>query len=595
MDRQKHIWFVLFVVLFAFTSQAQVTFQTKVSRKKLGINERVRVDFIMNADGDDFNPPSFEGFRVVGGPNQSISNSYINRKRTYSKTYSYFLSPLKQGNLRIGTASIYISGKTYTTSAIPLQITPAVKTPSDGLGNNPEVIAAQNVHLVAEVSNPTPYLNERITIVYKLYVSNNVSITSQWREINSPRYADFWSKNIDSQKLNLFEGKYQGEDYRYVVLKTTVLYPQKTGPLEIEPLTLDVPIDVPGKRRNIFGRSLTTRVNKTISAGKRTITVKPLPLEGRPDNFTGAVGDFSFTVKANKKVLEADQALTLQLTVSGKGNLNTLSIPTLKVPSALEVYEPQRKENIRTRASGISGSVSMEYTVVAQEKGSYPISPISFSFFNPDSQSYQSVSSEQIVIRVTPGATPKQDPTIAQTQTPQPLVIEQHFNYIKLNANLSPSTTPPFFKSNLFWGLLLVPLGLIPLFILLGKKQRSTRADIQGLKLRRANKMARKYLAEARKNKHNKEIFYEALERSLHNYLKARLDIQTTQLSKERITKLLVERKVQVAPVLEFETLLKSCELARYTPTSDVAIRQDYKKAIDTISLIDKQIQYYKR
>ena len=591
MNRQKHIWFVLFVVLFAFTSQAQVIFQTKVSRKKLGINERVRVDFVMNADGDDFNPPSFEGFRVVGGPNQSISNSYINRKRTYSKTYSYFLLPLKQGNLRIGTASIYVSGKTYTTSAVTLQITPAVKTPSDGLGNNPEVIAAQNVHLVAEVSNPTPYLNERITIVYKLYVSNNVSITSQWREINSPRYADFWSKNIDSQKLNLFEGKYQGEDYRYVVLKTTVLYPQKTGPLEIEPLTLDVPIDVPGKRRNIFGRSLTTRVNKTISAGKRTITVKPLPLKDRPDNFTGAVGDFTFTVKANKKVLEVDQALTLQLTVSGKGNLNTLSIPTLKVPSALEVYEPQRKENIRTRASGISGSVSMGYTVVPQEKGSYPISPISFSFFNPDTQSYQEVSSNQIIVRVTPGATPKQDPTIAQTQTPQPLVIEKRFSYIKLNADLSPSTIAPFFKSKVFWGLLLGPLGLIPLFILLGKKQRSMRADVQGLKLRRANKMARKYLAEARKNKHNKVIFYEALERSLHNYLKARLDIQTTQMSKERITKLLMERKVQVAPVLEFEKLLKSCELARYTPTSDVAIRQDYKKAIDTISLIDKQIQ----
>ena len=116
-------------------------------------------------------------------------------------------------------------------------------------------------------------------------------------------------------------------------------------------------------------------------------------------------------------------------------------------------------------------------------------------------------------------------------------------------------------------------------------------ADVQGLKLRKANKMARKYLAEARKNKHNKAIFYEALERSLHNYLKARLDIQTTQISKERIAKLLLERKVAATAVLDFETLLKSCELARYTPTSDVAIKQDYKKAVATISLIDKQIQ----
>jgi hypothetical protein len=254
------------------------------------------------------------------------------------------------------------------------------------------------------------------------------------------------------------------------------------------------------------------------------------------------------------------------------------------------VYEPQRKENIRTRASGISGSISEVYTIVPQNKGTYPISPISFSFFNPDTQTYQSVSSEQIVIRVTAGSAPKQDPTIAQTQT-QPLVIEERFRYIKLNADLSPIASPPFFKSNLFWALLLGPLGLIPLFILLGKKYRSMRADVQGLKLRKANKMARKYLVEARKNKHNKAIFYEALERSLHNYLKARLDIQTTQISKERIAKLLLERKVAATTVLDFETLLKSCELARYTPTSDVAIKQDYKKAVATISLIDKQIQ----
>ena len=593
MNRQKHIWVFIFVVLFAFASQAQVTFQTKVSRKKLGINERVRVDFVMNADGDDFNPPSFEGFRVVGGPNQSISNSYINRKRTYSKTYSYFLSPLKQGTLRIGAASITVSGTTYTTGDVTLQITSAVQTPSDGTGTNPEVIASQNVHLVAEISNTTPYLNERTTIVYKLYVSNNVSITSQWREINSPRYADFWSKNIDTQKLNLFEGKYQGEDYRYVILKTTVLYPQKTGPLKIEPLTLDVPIDVPGKRRNIFGRTLTTRVNKTISAGESTIVVKPLPLEGRPENFTGAVGDFTFSVKPSKKVLEVDQALTFDLLVSGKGNLNTLSMPDLKLPNTLEVYEPQRKENIRTRPSGISGTISQRYTVVPQNKGKYPISPVSFSFFNPESQSYKEVFSEQIVLRVTAGSSPKQDPALAKNQTPktQPITLQQRFRYIKLNTDLKPSAASPFFKSRVFWALFLSPLCLLPLIILIGRKQRSLRGDVQGLKLRKANKMARKYLAEARKNKHNKAIFYEALERSLHNYLKARLDIQSAEMSKERITMLLIGRKVEADTVLDFEKLLKSCELARYTPTSDVAIEKDYKKAIDTISLIDKQIR----
>jgi len=593
MMKSKHILFILSVVLFAFTSQAQVTFMAKASSKKLGLNERVRIDFVMNADGDDFNPPSFDGFRIVGGPNQSISNSYINRKRTYSKTYSYFLSPLKQGNVRVGPASIKVSGQTYKTNPIRLLVTPAVRTPSNGEGINPEIVAEDNVHLVAEVSNATPYLNERITIVYKLYVSNDVSITSQWREINSPRYADFWSKTIDSQKLNVFEGKYQGEDYRYVVLKTTVLYPQKTGALDIEPLTLDVPIDVPGKKRNIFGRTISARVNKTISAGGRSITVKPLPIDGKPDTFTGAVGDFKFNLQTNKNSLDANQAFELTATVSGSGNLNTLTLPSLKVPSTLEVYEPERSENLQTIASGIRGSISETYTVIPQYKGSYPIRPITFSYFNPATERYQSIASSDIIITVANGFVASTNEKDSKTQSPlKELVVPQaRFRYLKLNADLIASKRAPFFKSKLFWSLLAGPLLCIPLFILIGKKRKALRGDIQGNKLRKANKMARKYLAEAKKNRHDKVVFYEALERSLHNYLKARLALETTEMSKEHISELLIKRKAQAACVIDFERLLKRCEFARYSPAGDVTIKQDYEKAIATISMIDKQIQ----
>ncbi|MFT4673489.1 MAG: hypothetical protein ACJAYD_000938 [Patiriisocius sp.] len=593
MMKWKHILFVLSVVLFAITSQAQVTFIAKASSKKLGLNERVRVDFVMNADGDDFNPPNFDGFRVVGGPNQSISNSYINRKRTYSKTYSYFLSPLKQGNARVGEASIRVSGQTYKTNPITLQVTAAVKTPSNGEGINPEIVAEDNVHLVAEVSNATPYLNERITIVYKLYVSNNVSITSQWREINSPRYADFWSKNIDSQKLNVFEEKYKGEDYRYVVLKTTVLYPQKTGNLDIEPLTLDVPIDVPGKKRNIFGRTRSTRVNKTISAGGRSITVKPLPIVGKPDTFTGAVGDFKFNLQTNKNTLDTNQAFELKATVSGSGNLNTLTLPSLKAPSTLEVYAPERTENLRTRASGISGSISETYIVIPQYKGSYPIRPITFSYFNPATERYQSIASSDIIITVANGSaanTGEQD-SGTETQLQELVIPEARFRYLKLKADLIAIKKAPFFKSSLFWSLLAGPLLCIPFFILIGKKRNAMRADVHGNKLRKANKMARKYLAEAKKNRHDKVIFYEALERSLHNYLKARLALETAEMSKEHISAVLLGRKAQAASVLDFERLLKRCEFARYSPTGEVTIKQDYEKAIAIISMIDKQIQ----
>ncbi|PVW15276.1 BatD family protein [Marixanthomonas spongiae] len=586
----KYILYILIFTLCGSATFAQVTFDAKVSKKRLGINERLRVDFEMNKDGDNFNPPDFKGFRVVGGPNQAISNSYINGKRSYSKTYSYFLSPQSQGKFTIGQATIEIDGETYKSLPIQVQVTSAVAQPKDG--NNADYVASEKVHLVAEVSNSKPYLNQAISVVYKLYVSHDVSITSSWREIDTPKFADFWSQNIDNQgNFKVYEGKYQGEDYRYVVLRTTVLYPQKTGKLEIEPLTLDVPIDVPTNRRDFFGRRITTRVNKTISAGKRTIDVKPLPAQGKPDDFAGAVGDFDFNVSVNKNKLDANESLELTTRVSGTGNLKLFELPSITLPNSLEVYEPERSEKVRTTRSGMNGSVTETYTVVPQFKGNYPIRPLTFSYFDPKTESYKTLSSEEIVIDVESG--PVTASTTNEADDKKQVVLDKNqFKYIKLDTNLQPIARENFFKSPLFWSLLGGPLLLIPIFILAGKKRRERLADVQGNRLRRANKLAKKYLRDAKNQMGNKAVFYEYLERALHNYLKAKLNIETSDFSKERIAKLLSERKVEPHTIAEFTGLLKSCEFARYTPTSTVAIKEDYKKAVSVIAAIDKQIEY---
>jgi len=588
----KYFIYTIIFLLGTSAVHAQVQFDAKVSKKKLGINERLRVDFEMNQDGDNFNPPDFNGFRVVGGPNQSVSNSWINGKRSYSKTYSYFLSPQSRGKLNIGQASIEIEGETYKTSPIQVEITAAVTVPKDG--NNAEYVASENVHLVAEVSNANPYLNEAITVVYKMYVSHDVSITSNWREIDTPKYADFWSQNIDNQgNFKIYEGEYNGEDYRYVILRTTVLYPQKTGKLDIEPLTLDVPIDVPGNRRDLFGRRLTTRVNKTISAGNRKIDVKPIPLDGRPDNFTGAVGDFKFSVSTNKNTLDANEAFELKTTVSGTGNLKLFDLPSAKLPSTLEVYEPEHIESVQTKRTGMIGTISETYTVVPQFKGNYPIRPITFSFFNPKTETFSTLSSEEIIINVENGPVSAQKEVTTVTGDSKQAITQfkEQFKYIKLTSDLEPIAQTTFFKSTLFWSLLGGPILLIPLFIIGGKKRRQRLADVEGNRLRKADKLARKYLSEAKKNMGSQGVFYEALERALHNYLKAKLNIETSEFSKEGISGLLIEKSVHTDKVTDFVSLLKSCEFARYTPTSDVTIQSDYNKAVEVITAIDKQIQ----
>ena len=186
---------------------AQVSFDAKVSKKQLGINERLRVDFTMNTDGDDFEPPNFENFTVVGGPSQSINNSWINGVRSFSKSYSYFLAPKKRGKFTIGQATIEIDGETYKTLPIKITVTAAIDKPKDP--NDPNYIASQNIHLVAEISNASPYLNEAITVVYKLYVAQGTGVRN-WRELDNPSYSDFWSQNIDVKGMDIQQGTYKG-------------------------------------------------------------------------------------------------------------------------------------------------------------------------------------------------------------------------------------------------------------------------------------------------------------------------------------------------------------------------------------------------
>ncbi len=585
--------FKLFILsiflLLSSVGNAQVKFEAKASKQKLGVNERLRVDFEMNQDGDNFKAPSFNGFTVVGGPNQAVSKSYLNGRASYSKTYSYFLQPTARGKFTIGQAEITVEGDVYKSSPIQVEVTAAVDTPTDG--DNLDFVASENLHLVAEISNPNPFLNEAITVVYKLYVSQRISV-SNWREVDNPTYRDFWSQNIDIRQLKIENGQYQGEPYRFVILRKTILYPQKTGELEIEPLTLSVAVDVPSSRRDIFGGRLYETVEKTVAAGKRTINVKPLPDAGKPLDFTGAVGKFDFKVIPGNTELAATESTTVRVQVTGNGNLKLFELPKLEVPASVERYEPERSENVRTDLKGTQGSLTDNYTIVPTRQGEFSIPALRFSYFDIGSQSYKTITSNDIkldVDRAPAGSSPLAG---NRGYSKQPVeVLGDQFRYIKLNTDLHPVGSGAFLGSVTFWSLLTLPFAFLLGALLLGRKREAMMKDVKGNRIKKANRLTRKYLSEARKNLGDHEKFYVALERALHNYLKAKLHIQTSEMSKERIRTLLQERNVEDQTTAEFNSLLASCEYARYTPSSKATMQQDYDKAASVISAIDKQIQ----
>lgn len=583
----KYIFILLLTVQGLF---AQVEFEAKVSKTTLGLNERLRIDFMMNADGDNFTPPSFEGFRVVGGPSQQVSQSWVNGRSSFNKSYSYFLLPTQKGAITIKQAAVEINGQIYKTNPVRINVTNAVELPKDP-NSVPQISANDAIHLIAEVSKANPYLNEPITVVYKLYFSYNIGITNQ-RELNKPKYNDFWSQNIEIKQLVAEDGTYNGERCRVVVLKKVVLYPQKSGKLEIEPLTMDLDLQLPTNRRDFFGRVQIVEDNKRVSAGSKVINVRPLPEKGKPADFSGAVGKFNFKVTPSKTNLKSGESLDLKVAVSGTGNLKLFTLPKPVVPNSVEMYDPVHSEKVNTPLSGMNGEISDSYAIIPQFKGKYPIKPMAFTYFDLGSGSYKTITSPEIMINVLDGPTAAEGAVASNDSgvSKMKVSVGEQFQFIKLKTKLANIQKKDFLGSGLFYGLLFAPFLIIPIIVLAKKKKEAIDGDLAGNRIRLSNRLAKKYLSEAKKQINNKELFYIALEKAMHNFLKAKLHIETSEMSKDKITDILLAKNAQPQTVEAFINLTENCEFARYAPSSSGAIQQDFDKAVAIISELEKQI-----
>ena len=581
---------IIITLLTVSVVAQEATLTAKVSKNKLGVNQRLRIEFSINKQGGDhFSPPDFKNFKVVGGPSQSVSQSWINGKVSFLQSYTYIIQPKRKGEVNIGAASIKIGGKTIKSKPIKVIVLDAVELPKNP--NDPNYIAQQNIHLVAEISKSRPYVGEGIYVEYRLYVSENINVYD-YGVSEAPKYNGFWNQNIKTNGFPVKMGKYNGEDYRYVVMQKALLIPTKTGNLVLDPMKMDIVIGVPTGRADFFGNVITRNIRKEFSSAKKVIRPKNLPLEGKPENFTGAVGNFNFAVTLSKDILKSNESSQIKVGVTGKGNLKLFELPEVTTPVELEKYQPERKEKVRVSSSGISGTVSDLYTVVPQYKGKYKIPNVTFSYFNPKEEKYYTLSSEDLYVDVIEGKelitnTNKDDDSV-QKQTVK--LTGKNFRYIQTKSSFEALEKEDFFKSNLYYLLLLLPLIAIPLGVFIGKQKEARSNDIVGNKLRKANRLAKKYLSEAKKQLGNKEAFYEALERALHNYLKAKLGIEITDISKEKITQILQDKNVDETTNKQFIDVLKSSDFARYTPITNTEMEAEFNRAKEVIVQLDKQL-----
>jgi len=586
---KQKIHFIILCALMSVSTYAQTPELTaSVSKNKLGLNQRVKIQFTINKQGaDNFQAPNFKNFQIVSGPSQSISQSWINGKASFSQSYSYIVKPLKKGEFLIPAASIKLNNKILKSKLVKVIVLDPVDIPKDP--NDPNYIAQQNVHLVAEISKSSPYVGEGIYVEYRLYVSQNISVRD-FSYTESPQYNGFWNQDIKIRGLTTKNGTYNGEPYRYVVLQKALLIPTKSGKLTIDPIKMDIVIGVPTGRGDFFGNAIVRNITKSFASAKKFIQSKELPIEGKPESFNGAVGDFNFIVSSSKNILKSNETATVSVKVTGNGNLKLFELPEIKTPSELEVFTPEQKEKINISSRGIRGSVTKNYTVVPQFRGKYKIPSTEFSYFDLKEKKYVRLTSQDIFVDVLEGKELVTDSDVPSNFKKDIVVTGANFRYIQTSSTLSLANESDFYTSKFYYLILILPLLFIPVGIVIAKRNEARSNDVLGNKLRKADRLAKKYLSEAKKQLGTKEAFYVALEKALHNYLKAKLRIETSDISKEKITELLKSKSVDKSSIDSFIEVFNSCDMARYSPVSVVEMKDDYEKSKLVITQIDKQL-----
>ena len=558
---------------------AQVKFDATVSKNKLGLNERLRVDFVMNQNGDNFSPPDFENFQIIGGPNQSISTKYVNGERSFSKTYSYFLQPLRKGSLRIKQASIEIDGEEYKSLPIEVIITDSVNQPSDSVT---QYYNDEDIELRALISKTSPYVNEPITIVYKLYYKAPIRVSNA-QETETPKYKDFWNQDIKIPQLKIEREIYKGQNYNVVEWKKVVLYPQKSGLLEISPLSINLMLDVPTDKKDFFGNIIIDQTSQFISTGTRRINVKQLPLNNMPSSFTGAVGEFEFDVILDKSSLRATESFQAELKVKGRGNLKLFDLPDLLVPGSMELFEPQREESINTNLSGMNGSVTKVFTVIPRFQGSFPIEQVEFSYFDPKLEEYKIVKSPRLTIDVYDGPTIS-NPSVNNTNTISP---NDSFRFIKINTKLMKINNDEFFESEIFYILISSPFAMVIAFVMLTaykRKRKSSFTETQRVQHKEIDKM----INTAKESLNDKNVFYDLIEKAVYKTLLLKFSLNIDNLNKEKIKSTLRVKGIDEKNISKIIQLIENCENAKYSRSSNSIMNNDLNTAKEIISLIQK-------
>lgn len=600
----------LVAMLLSVVASAQVSFTVDAPTLS-AVGETLRVEFTVDAkpDKDSFRGPDFSeaGFELLAGPSQSTSRSvqWINGKESssYRCSFTYIVMPSVEGKYTIGSASVSVDGKSYTTRPLDIEIIkereeqrPQSSQSDTQRQQSPERrIGKDDILLRLKLSQTDVYKGEAIRASLVLYTRVDLS---NIESLEMPSFNDFWSQELTFDNTPSRE-EYKGRIYQTYKIAEYLLSPQRSGDIKIDPVNMEViaPVTVQDNRGfdPIFGGLRTYNVKRALSTQPITIHVKEFPL-GAPASFNGAVGSFSMRSSMPQREIMANSAEKVEITLSGSGNLKFITTPKLRLPESFELYDPKVQDNVKVSSAGTTGSITYTYPFVARSAGEFVIEPIVFTYFDLVKGEYVTLSSERFVLTV------KDDGTAASASAPtvdsyadfggRMKQLDRDIRYIH-TGKLQPRAAAIFIYTPMWWLVVVAMVAMfVAIYVVMRRRIRENR-NIVARRMKRADKVAvqRLRLAQRSMQEGNRHAFYEEMLRAMWGYISDKFNIPLSLLTKETIREELYRRGVSASDAEQFCLIISRADEAQYAPSTDGDMGEVYGDAVEIISKIEAVVK----
>lgn len=534
------------------------------------------------AEIERFDNPKLNGLKVLYGPARQTMSSFhsVNGRSTSSSSTSltYTLLAEQAGNYSVAPTTAVIGGRKVQVQGANVRVLPrkggAAESSATGSGR----------YLYRAIPGVTTvYEQQAIPVQYKLYSTTEFEISS----LKAPEYDGFISASEaeDDGRRQLVLENYQGTNYRTVVIREDVLFPQRAGTLHLPVSEIGIRIPLHGQDDDPFFGS-TTIVDKDLRTTPVPIEVRPLPTEGKPSDFSGAVGAFRMKAELLTKAPKTNESVTIRFTLEGTGNLKLAKAPRLQFPESFEVYDPKESYEQSISSNNVRGKKVIEYFAIPRRVGKVTIPSVSFSFFNPQTRRYETLHSQSFTLDIKQG---KASSALAGEGADGAIVHQQ--GMLPVRGELGEDGVPLF---GLIKGLG-YPALYLALFALacggytLLARSRRLRADSLSYNASRANSVATKRLRQAHKlmREGSRDAFYEELMRALWGYLGDKLRLPVSELSRASVSQILSDRGLEQSLIGELTAVIDEAEFARFAPVREGDMQHLYDRAAGIIGQID--------